>query len=1115
MLYRMNRNLCNRCKLIFIKLSYTKKCLATIEQYFRSLLIGIYDLRTLERRKEIPIPRTFGVRRIIDVTFSHDSRYLYILTEAEEYLILMLPLTETDFFIEGYPSCPGYHSAIVCISSDPSMGTRIAVGAEFYILIMTREPKSDELTITQTIRLDFRTISMSHFYSGCLIIGTDNNEIILIVNGKIKNRQNAHYAELLDSYLTQPQLEHERLKYELQDPKFVIEEKKVLHMFIHSTGLAYAIGHRVYVFEKVAVHKYERKTLLTVPRTMYDETFSPIHALTIDDRKETVVVTCQHPQIYIGIHIVPESLKTKRVDFAPLGALLHEKEITCAAVCTWKPVIMTGSKDFTVRIWNYKSCKVEVCCRYDDAIRDVALNNTGYLAAMAFTNEVRLVQIFVDDYLPVKKFHFPMCNSIKYANYGHILAAAYGNTVSLVSPYLFHVVHHLRGNNGNVMGISWTVDDRGIVSCADDGMICYWNVMNGQEIYKIETNQSFRAVCITTALPETIYAASQTGSIHVFQNKKKINEVRVPMRKRPLPLVDIVMFRSDQMLFAVNSKGEFYTIGLPLFMYNEPCFRVKLFVTRCNRILLSYDGLLLIAITDGGTLVVCSLENIEERLVPVDEVLLHRDDIVIPRKEVLKQRKNIKFLETKLKRAQREYMMQILQCEKTDIKHLNKVHRSYCTAVTELRTTNIELERRQHEELTQVNYQLDCIRHDQAKEMTALNEHYTDRMMAETTKFNNLRDELLSLRDEYGTKLLNAENTLIDTIPEFQEDFKKKLDHRRVLLREMMKLINDKKIEFFDYCRVTDDRNYKILIQTQVDFVEELKRQKNIRRATHAEHDLQEEIFHRFTSRKEMMERKIQMGKELYVTYAELKETLTKKYLALQIDYNDREHAIDQKEFRIVELGEKNESLEKFKYALDEKIIELHKAIAPKDVQIAEKIKHILEMEHELIGLHYSNEHLHLQLDEVKTRDMSYKKELATEKHRTRGARQCYADILTNIFDVNKTIEDPLELRREVKKFFERYANDNVLHEYLAVIPEEKDYFQRNRVCIENIVRSNDNVQRELDEKPMVKKFKRERRLLRRELRCLRSINKVLQENPEDENLFDILAALTHKLHRK
>lgn len=162
-------------------------------------------------------------------------------------------------------------------------------------------------------------------------------------------------------------------------------------------GFAYAIQNVLYVFEKEGSFKYTKKTILTIPVDNYPEDLYKITNVAVNAQMDTVCVTTLHSQIYIGMLFVPETLTVKELNFKTLGEPLHINKIISMSVCAWKPIIMTASLDKTVRIWNFKTCKVELVQKYLINVTVVALHPSGMFAAIGFADQLRLMQIMLDD----------------------------------------------------------------------------------------------------------------------------------------------------------------------------------------------------------------------------------------------------------------------------------------------------------------------------------------------------------------------------------------------------------------------------------------------------------------------------------------------------------------------------------------------------------------------------------------------------------------------------------------------------------------------------------------------------------------------------------------------
>lgn len=56
-----------------------------------------------------------------------------------------------------------------------------------------------------------------------------------------------------------------------------------------------------------------------------------------------------------------------------------------------------AAKDQTIRIWNYETGKVELVKKYQVDVTAIALHPSGIFAAVGFNDQMRLMQILLDD----------------------------------------------------------------------------------------------------------------------------------------------------------------------------------------------------------------------------------------------------------------------------------------------------------------------------------------------------------------------------------------------------------------------------------------------------------------------------------------------------------------------------------------------------------------------------------------------------------------------------------------------------------------------------------------------------------------------------------------------
>ncbi|XP_014102441.2 cilia- and flagella-associated protein 57 [Bactrocera oleae] len=1074
----------------YIAMSVQRKLLAIIETCPKvGTSISIYDLTTLKKRRSLPFPN--ATAKASYMAFTCDAKTIVLLTKPPEETLYMLMLDKSGTVIEARPTVNMARGTIECLACNPQDHCLLSVAGDGVFLLMTKSEKG--ISISNNIKVDFHTTSIAYIASDLILIGTSHNELLLIENGDIKQRQKAYDADLIDIIWDQDLLNKELEHKILTDKKLI--DQRVLCLTAFPRGFAFAIFNKVFVFERVSKFKLERKTVLTIPIGFAAEHTYQITNMAICSRQETVIVTTKHAQIYVGILIVPETLKAKQLQFQPLGAWIHLAEITSMSVCAWKPIIMTASRDQTVRIWNYETEKVELVRKFQVDVNIVELNSTGLMAAIGFSDQLRITQIFMDELNIVKTYNFPRCKDVKYSNYGHFMAAAYDNVISITSVYNLEILKQLKGHNGIVLSLAWTGTDKYLISGGAEGAIYQWDVETGTRVQEIvQKGTEYRSVCCTFNEPLSIYAATNFGVLREFQNSEIVREIVVPSKVRA-PLTDMCLSRSDLIMFVGNEYGDLFNIQLPFMdAGGASCTLFRFFTSQINKLFFSYDGTLLLVISKNGTLAIWAMDNIDGKVASMDTDLLRSQEVLIPRNILHEKNEQITNLEIRLRQQAEEFQYQLSQNEIFDGQQLAEVHRSYCQALEELKKKNNEIEQRHTEEMNQITFQINDLRDEHKKQLNNLADQYSERMLIEYQKFSNLRDSMLALRENYENKLKTSAGILQDTVEGLETDYKRQLDERKELIRGLMKEMQDKKIEFFEYCRRVEEENDRNMVEMQLQYENKLNNEQNSTQLWRGKSGVLEKRYQTLSNDIEKLLEEVDTLKEEHNKSQKNITRLTRSIDDLLKDISDRDYAINAKEKRIQELLHKNQELDKYKQVLSHKIAELKAQIEPREFQINDKRKHILEMENELEGLNQNNIQLELQLKELKDKYLSNVEELKVERHRSRAGRECITSICSEIYHVAAFVDSPKRLQVKVKELFQRHASDDELKRHISLDAEVRDEFQRQRAQIERILKIHK------DRKPTQDEAKKYEKLFKENVILLSEVDKLREENAQLRN---------------
>ncbi|BFG04282.1 cilia- and flagella-associated protein 57 [Drosophila madeirensis] len=1086
-----------------IAMSSHRKLLAVLERHVKNgRFISIYELSTLKKRRHLELPGNYRNANIKQMTFTYDSRAVTLLTRPPEEHLIMLVLDKTSTVIEGRATVLGSHSGAECIAGNPSDCSFLAVGGDRTLLLMSKSERG--FTISNNLKVAYRVTSMAFLSLDLLMVGTANDQLILVENGEQKLAQKASEAETVDLMVDQEIFDRDRdaqdQRFQLPTQAVVLHDQRVLCMTAFAKGFAYILFNRAFVFERVSKFKFERKTILTVPTTLYAEPMYQITNLAIDHKQETVIVTTSHDQIYVGILIVPETLKTKQLKFEPLGVLIHTGEVIAMSVCAWKPIVMTASRDQTIRIWNYETAKVELVRKFQVDVNIVELNSTGLIAAIGFSDQLRITQIFMDDLNIVKTYNFPHCNDVRYSNLGHLMAAAYDNNIAITSVYNLEVLINLKGHNGTVLSVAWTRTDKYLISGGAEGAIYQWDLETGSRLQEIvQKGTEYVTVSCSFHDPLTIYAGTNFGTIREFQNSELVREITIPSRNKG-SVSDLCLARSDMIMFVADHEGNLFNMQLPFLDAGGGTFtNFRFFDGPVNKLRFSYDGTLLLAISKQGTLAIWSMENIDGKVLAIDHDLMKSQEVLIPRSQLNDKIEQIANLELRLKQQAEEFQYQLSQNEIFDGQQLQEVHRSYCSALEDLKELNNEIEARHTEEMNHITYQINFIKEEHRVQLDTLANQYSERMLIEYQKFTNLRENMLELRESYEDKLKNSTGTLQDTVEALENNYKQQLNERKGLIRDLMKEMQDKKAEFIEYCHEVEMENDRNMVATQTEYENKLTTERNETQMWRGKAGVLQKKFEAQSKEIDNLLEEVETLKEEHYKSQRCIQKQINNIEDLQKDIADRDYAINGKEKRIQDLLHKNQELDKYKQVLGHKIAELKAQIEPREFQINDKRKHILEMESELEGLNQNNIQLELQLKEMRDKYLSNVAELQTERHRAKASRECLNAVCSDIYYVAGEINSAEGLKKAVKELFQKHASDDELKRFVSLEAEVRDEFMRQRKQIESVLASYKAVAEDKSVQKKYDKLFKENIVLVEEIEKLRETNNSLRTRVRED----------------
>lgn len=284
---------------------------------------------------------------------------------------------------------PGRARWICCNPGDTAI---TAVGGEHLLKLMNKTEKG--FGQIGTVKGDHIVVtSIAWLSQDILVAGTNDTEILFVEGGDPKAKYPALDTDLID--LTKIP-EGEEMVTPSQEEIGEKSNVSVMCLTNFEKGFIYALHNVVHVYEKESSFKFIKRTVLTIPIALYSRESFRIVNMAVNVAEDTVIATTEHSQIYIAQLFKPESLKIIYMDFTTFGEPLHVDSIIACSVCAWKSIVMTASSDYTVRIWNYKTLKVELVKKYQLKISVLALHPSGIFVGIGFSDSLRFLQVQLD-----------------------------------------------------------------------------------------------------------------------------------------------------------------------------------------------------------------------------------------------------------------------------------------------------------------------------------------------------------------------------------------------------------------------------------------------------------------------------------------------------------------------------------------------------------------------------------------------------------------------------------------------------------------------------------------------------------------------------------------------
>ena len=797
----------------------------------------------------------------------------------------------------------------------------------------------------------------------------------------------------------------------------------------------------------------------------------------------------------------------------------HKGPVASISSCAYKPMLCScGVEDKTVIIWDYSKQASVLHTEFNENLTDVSFHPSGDLVAVASTDKLYLLAATVDSLVNRATWPLFNCLSIEFSNGGHFLVAA-SHIITFINPYTQEIIATLRGHTGLIHSLSWSPDDKRLVSSGSDGAICEWNAVTQEQVWSVNIPKcDFESSVITDR--GTVIACSKTQTIHHLFNGR--HQARI---SEDLAGFSSVIFATPTTVVLGDVLGGIVVVPFPFIIppsqQNQfenvpqleyidssinsvttlssqpiPFISGDMFISHCGQVTSmcsSLDGRVLFTASDDSSLCIFNIINSNQT----------KSTTPILRCEIPRQQF---FLVSQSRFDELQHTIEKL---KRDIQKQSVIYESETLASLQQHNRDMaDLTAQQEEKKAKLNQQIQSLKEsmDDATvkaaliyqnmetahlaEAKALTNLYEQKLSLEKSKCENISKELEDLKCSYEERIYLLKQQYKASLDEFST----KVDQEQNQLTQHLESTKNRITE-------TQENQDKELIDLEMEFEKD-------RMAIHLEYHNKalslKKLLSELETKRANLNQSIDKQKlDLDALEGELKvlkdkrAELDKEIKALQhthecrtAELKDREETLIRQAERLEKLESSNAELEKNKDIMNFRLDEMSRELQPSIDEIARLSTELNGNSEEIRSIKRFAKANHRTMKdkthqiEVLERKLADQKQTLAKKKRI--IQMYTADLIDGISQ-----KDLTQKANKLKELHDKYVAVHNLEETLKDANETIDEHTRQRMHLQQsvmLLQRQVNQQKEITDKHFVTKSKENSSLLN-------DLNRLQKEN--------------------
>ncbi|KPA78076.1 hypothetical protein ABB37_06806 [Leptomonas pyrrhocoris] len=822
---------------------------------------------------------------------------------------------------------------------------------------------------------------------------------------------------------------------------------------------------------------------------------------------------------------VPNADFTKAEDmvFQPVGQPFHTSSIAAVDTCAQRPLVATAGRDGSVFLWNTITNVVELRKNFRAEILSMAMHPSGLHMIIAFTDSLRVYNIYEKDLCEYKRLSIRNCVACCFSHGGQYFAVANSTIIHVYYSYTCELLGHLRGHNSKVRSLSFVPpDDTRLISSGADGAVFEFSLC---DYHKVHDN-IVKAVTYHCAAADvqTVWAAGSDRKLRQLDRATMQHIVEYGLNNASMRCMSVS--KNLKLLFGgcddgtvrvyntylgeklIGSGGERVGTaggggdgaggsaggGGPRIVAAPRDITIESHITHIghvNALTLSYNEEMLITVGDDGMVVfwdvVAPHRGTVKELAYTTELLVDRRDL----DATMGLLRNLTEQVTDLKHRMAQQQLKQERQHEEQIAHLDE---EYSGEMVKQKDHIAALEAAKSEQAIRFTEFMVELEQKSAQTYQQTEDDYRCKLES----LNSRADQLRHLIAEENAKHISEKTTLkTEAEAQHRKDKQRQREEFQGLDEERHRIATEKErndAETEAMSRMIEEDNDTEIVKAKEYYEKRYREQEEEAAALQAANNT--------LLSKENLSRAELEAKMADVTEKLRQQTVLESHIesakrdieALTNELRERGETIADKDRRIQDLRTKNQELEKFKFVLEYKRKELKTQIQPKDNEINASKEKLAHMESETGQYEASNEHLVLQIKSLRQKRAAHQKDLDCVAGKIAEAKAYQSRMWAEIGDTYseyQATKDKKRLKAMAKALHDNYtsgrkpANQKLFNSAGTATDEVRDY-HRERDHLEGNLAS------------LKKKIAKDEENHRAEKQCITTENVILVKEIND-----------------